>query len=185
LPLDGMAESIFLIRHAEKPDAQAGIAGVTLTGDPDPQTLSVRGWQRAGALAVLFGRPQAPGLHTLLAPPTELVAAVDAGRSNRPYDTLRPLAELLGLPIREMPSSGDMRPAAARISAVRGHVLVSWRHRELPILARALLPRSAHLVPLQWDKARFDLVWVIRANELTVVPQHLLAGDLAIVGQGV
>ena len=132
---------------------------------------------------MLFGgQTQRP--HALLVQPTELVAAVDAGRSHRPHDTLRPLAELLGLPIREMPSSGDLRTAAARISAHPGNVLVCWRHRELPILARALLPRSAHRVPVQWDEGRFDLVWVIRSNDLTVVPQHLLAGDASAAVRG-
>lgn len=125
---------------------------------------------------MLFGvqthRPDA-----VLAQPAELVAAVDAGRSHRPYDTLRPLAERLGMPIHGMPCSGDLRIAAARISAHPGNVLVCWRHQELPILARALLPRLAHRVPVQWDEGRFDLVWVIRSNDLTVMPQHLLAGD--------
>jgi hypothetical protein len=170
-----VAAAIFLIRHAEKPDPKAGIGGVSHSGQPDSESLSVRGWQRAGALTALFGanRPE----RTTLAPPATLCAAVDAGRSRRPYDTLRPLAERLALPIRDMASSGDMRSAAAKIWALPRPVLVCWRHRELPILARALLPRAAHRVPARWDEARFDLIWVIESDNLTVVPQNLLAGD--------
>jgi hypothetical protein len=102
---------------------------------------------------------------------------VDAARSRRPYDTLRPLAQRLALPIRAISSSGDMQTAAADISAQRRPVLVCWRHRELPILARALLPRAVHRVPARWDEARFDLIWVIESDDLVVVPQSLLAGD--------
>lgn len=173
-----MAKSILLIRHAEKPDSKAGVVGVAFEGNLDPDSLSVRGWQRAGALAVLFGAPGARGAQPELVRPTELYAAVDVGRSRRPQDTLRPIAELLGLPIRQAVSSGDQRPLAARIFASPEDVLVCWRHRELPILARALLPRSAHVVPAHWDAARFDLVWVIKPDSLLIVPQRLLAGDV-------
>lgn len=173
-----MAKSILLIRHAEEPDSKAGIVGVAFEGNLDPDSLSARGWQRAGALAVLFGAPDGRGAQPELMRPTELYAAVDTGRSRRPADTLRPIADLLGLPIRQVASRGDQRPLAARIFASAGDVLVCWRHRELPILARALLPRSAHVVPTHWDAARFDLVWVIKSDSLLIVPQRLLAGDV-------
>ena len=177
-----MSTAIFLVRHAEKPDPKAGIGGVSHTGQADSESLSVRGWQRAGALTVLFGADNAE--RTRLARPATLCAAVDAGRSRRPYDTLRPLAQRLGLPIAEMASSGDVRTAAAKLSALPGPVLVCWRHRELPTLARALLPRAAHCVPARWDDARFDLVWVIEADRLIVVPQSLLAGDASEIDVG-
>jgi hypothetical protein len=173
-----VAKSILLIRHAEEPDSKAGIVGVAFEGNLDPDSLSARGWQRAGALAVLFGTSDGRGAQPELVRPTELYAAADAGRSRRPEDTLRPIAELLGLPIRQAASSGDQRPLAARIFASAGDVLVCWRHRELPILARALLPRSAHVVPIHWDASRLDLVWVIKADSLLIVPQRLLAGDV-------
>ncbi len=169
--------AVFLIRHAEKPDPRAGIAGVSATGQRDDESLSVRGWQRAGALAVLFGHGAALVGDPALGRPASLCAAVDAGRSARPSDTLRPLAERLALPIRPLASSGDMRGAAAQIRALPGPVLVCWRHRELPVLARALLPRAAYRVPARWDEGRFDQIWVIESEQLTVVPQRLLAGD--------
>jgi hypothetical protein len=58
---------IMIIRHAEKPDTK-GLApfGVNSDGVQDWESLIIQGWQRAGALVVLFdparGPLQAPGL---------------------------------------------------------------------------------------------------------------------------
>lgn len=43
------APVIMVIRHAEKPTQAA--AGVKQKGEESPHHLTVRGWQRAGALA--------------------------------------------------------------------------------------------------------------------------------------
>ena len=45
---------LIIIRHAEKPDPQANIGGVSEAGGADRNDLTVRGWQRAGALVRLF-----------------------------------------------------------------------------------------------------------------------------------
>ena len=42
------APKIMVIRHAEKPNGQA--TGVKESGEPSSRDLTVRGWQRAGAL---------------------------------------------------------------------------------------------------------------------------------------
>src|SRR5580704_1713391 len=48
-----MARSIILVvRHAEKPDGRLG-SGVAQAGTIDKESLTVRGWQRAGALTHL------------------------------------------------------------------------------------------------------------------------------------
>ena len=172
-----MSDSIFLIRHAEKPDPDANAGGVDLCGRTDPHGLSVRGWQRAGALAALFGGISTAPRHAMLTRPDVLFVAEDPGRSHRPRDTLRPLAELLGLKLHPLPADGDPAAVAGHLMATTGNVLVCWRHKELPGLARALLPGATHLVPAAWDEGRFDLVWVIASNRLTVVAQRLLAGD--------
>src|SRR5262249_5826382 len=44
--------TILVIRHAEKPEGDD--LGVDQKGNPTPESLIVRGWQRAGALAVFF-----------------------------------------------------------------------------------------------------------------------------------
>src|SRR5208282_5250934 len=45
---------IMIIRHAEKPDQNGGVLGIDEAGRPDPNQLSVRGWQRTGALVPFF-----------------------------------------------------------------------------------------------------------------------------------
>jgi hypothetical protein len=51
--------TIMVIRHAEKPKVNPGEPdlglGVSEMGEEDKHSLVVRGWQRAGAWAVLFG----------------------------------------------------------------------------------------------------------------------------------
>jgi hypothetical protein len=49
-----VCEKIMVIRHAEKPDKQAGMSGISKVGEPDKDDLTVRGWQRAGALVRFF-----------------------------------------------------------------------------------------------------------------------------------
>ena|SRR5271165_4540761 len=44
------AIKIMTIRHAERPPVDGSIEGVTPSGTKDPAELTVRGWQRAGAL---------------------------------------------------------------------------------------------------------------------------------------
>ena len=53
------ARKIMVIRHAEKPDDADTVSGVTLEGHQNPEELTARGWQRAGALATFFA-PQMP-----------------------------------------------------------------------------------------------------------------------------
>jgi hypothetical protein len=52
------APKIMIIRHAEKPAGK--VAGVDEAGESSGHHLSVRGWQRAGALACLFAPAQGP-----------------------------------------------------------------------------------------------------------------------------
>jgi hypothetical protein len=51
------ALTLFIIRHAEKPDVKQPALGPGLTdsGEDDTESLVIRGWQRAGAWASLFG----------------------------------------------------------------------------------------------------------------------------------
>ncbi len=44
---------VMLVRHAEKPLGAGPPHGVTIDGTPDPESLTPRGWQRAGALVAL------------------------------------------------------------------------------------------------------------------------------------
>ena len=52
---------ILLIRHAEKPDGSGKPYGITIDGERSNGSLTVRGWNRAGALVELFLGVKAEG----------------------------------------------------------------------------------------------------------------------------
>src|SRR5215831_19514794 len=87
---------LMLIRNAERPAGEA--QGVMPDGTPSSQALTVRGWQRAGALVGLFDadphltRPRA--IYAVRDRPTG-----ERLKSLRALQTVMPLAEKLHLPI--------------------------------------------------------------------------------------
>lgn len=179
--------TLILMRHAEKPDAVTGSQGVDELGHHDPQALSVRGWQRAGALVHLLAPTNVA--HAVLPRPTGLCAAAPSRQhpSRRPAMTLQPLASQLDLPIG---CRADDEPAvvAQALLAQAGVILVSWRHDELPSLARALAmaaaaPELVAHIPPAWPDDRFDLLWLLDRRggvwRFRQQPQLLLAGDVA------
>src|SRR4029079_8607169 len=95
-----MAHVVMLIRHAEKPLGEGPPFGVTDDGVVDPESLTARGWQRAGALVRWFGG-QVGRCAAGLPLPTHLFASQIAPQSSsrRPQQTLQPLAQSLRLPI--------------------------------------------------------------------------------------
>jgi hypothetical protein len=175
---------IILIRHAEKPVPDQGILGVDELGRPDRRSLSVRGWQRAGALVRFFAPRHGAPADEAIERPDVLFAASPRSKSRRPLQTLCNLAAHLDLAIQqEFDSDGD---EARLIDAARSTAtvaLVSWRQDSMAALARLLLDDD---VPVpEWDKQRFDIAWVFtrerRAWRFTQVPQLLLPGDLPSV----
>jgi hypothetical protein len=169
-----------LIRHAEEPDKDAGIQGVDERGHPDQDALSVRGWQRAGALARLFAPNGSNGSHQkLLAPPVAIFAATDAWKSHRPLCTVQPLARLLGIAVdTRFGSEGGVTALLTAVLACRGPVLLCWRHQAMGDIAQALCGARA---ARRWPDGRYDLGWVFErqgeAWQLTEVPQRVLDGD--------
>lgn len=173
---------IMLVRHAEKPDEAA--QGVDPDGAADPEALIVQGWQRAGALIGLFspafGQTCRPGLAT----PHALFASGSA--SERPRQTLQPLADKLGKPIDTSIKKGQITGLVAAITQIDGVVLVGWQHEDIPAITAAILGREG-VCPSIWPGDRFDLVWVLdRTNDtgpwsFAQIPQLLLAGDQASV----
>jgi hypothetical protein len=63
-----------LIRHAERPNADKSIRGVTPEGVKNKEELTVRGWQRAGALVRFFAPRDNRFDHLALARPEHLFA---------------------------------------------------------------------------------------------------------------
>ena len=183
------APKIMLIRHAEKPEENPPPHGVDPDGDHESEALTVRGWQRAGALAVLMA-PSAGSLQNgALATPRFVFASKldkDNG-SHRPQQTVTPLVDKLGKAVRvnfEF-GIGEESDLAARAMACDGPVLISWAHREIPDIVKglSLSKKTAATVPAKWPDQRFDLVWVFDLDptsqdyRFSQQPQLLLSGD--------
>lgn len=170
-----MAERVILLRHAEKASADGRVRAVDTRGRPDPNELSVRGWQRAGALARLF----APGGGDLGVPAALFAGAPTAAHpSRRSISTLAPLAERLGLATDSRFARGQEAEIARAAAERPGLVLVAWDHRHLPALARAFGATDA---PGGWPAACFDRFWILQRDGLgwrfEARSQGLLAGD--------
>src|SRR3712207_4929793 len=114
--------TILLLRHAEKPASRW-----------NPH-LSQDGRRRAERLAeylpATFGRPDV------------LFAASDKLFSHRPRETLEPLAKATGAALCHEVSDKDSEAFAGELLSGRKYdgtlAVVSWRHKALPGLARAL-----------------------------------------------
>ena len=176
---------IMVIRHAEKPVGGKPY-GLRTSGKVDPELLTTRGWQRAGALARFFAPVDGRFAHPALATPTAIVAsraepkaaAPRAGRSRRSSRS----PTLLGLAIDVSFARARSRRSSPPLLAREGVVLVAWEHEHIPPLVAAL--PGAPPVPAAWPEDRFDLVWVLDPApaggwRFTQVPQRLLAGDRA------
>jgi hypothetical protein len=173
---------IMLVRHAEKPEGN--VLGVTPDGKNDPEALIVQGWQRAGALIGVFspapGQVCRPGLAT----PQRLFAS--GSTSERPQETLQPLADKLGVDIDASIKKEKTDELVKRITEAGGIVLVAWQHEDIPAIAGEILG-SDGICPPEWPENRFDLVWVLDRStgigpwSFSQIPQLILAGDQASV----
>ena len=179
------ASKIMLIRHGEKADGTGATIGVAISGREDPRELSVRGWQRAGAIAVLFGRvSDLTGRAPALPVPTSIYAARSSPKSNRSLRTVELLAASLSITIDASYGDGDEADVVSKAVARGGTALIAWKHDGLPVLA-GLVSGGRVECPSKWPDDRFDVVWLFeRANPLqpwrfSQVPQLLLPGDRA------
>jgi hypothetical protein len=177
-----------LIRHAEKPvpadptskPPTPAYDGIDIYGQQDKDSLIPQGWQRAGALIGLFSSSTGP-----FPVPQFLYAPNNFGNgtSKRPYETITPLSQKLGLPINP-PKTGysksDYTTMLESATSCNGVVLIAWEHGEIPNLAAWLLGNDS--AP-KWPANRFDVVWVFdltpagTSYALSQAPQLLLAGD--------
>jgi hypothetical protein len=186
--LPAKASKIMIIRHAEKPAGK--VAGVDESGASSAHDLSVRGWQRAGALACLFAPAHGPLQNALLAKPAFIFASAAATdpepgdtKSRRSEETVTPLARLIGVDIKLDFSKGQETALARAALACNGPVLIAWRHEGIPVIANCIL--GAKVALPSWPKDRFDVIFVLTLNALdgtysfAEVMQCLLAGDSA------
>lgn len=167
-----------LIRHAEKPTAIE--TGVSPTGLPGPKELTVKGWQRAGALVSYFAPSSGAFQDARIATPQLLFASHSS--SSRPRETLLPLSEKLGIGINLNYGKGDEELLVAAAKQGTAVALISWQHDFMVAIANAILGDN-RTAPQQWPRERFDVAWVFDLDPVTgkygfaQVPQLLLAGD--------
>jgi hypothetical protein len=185
-----VASKIMVIRHGEKPPDFGH--GINSKGERDNSSLAVQGWQRAGALAALFdpsrGLLQSP---ELTIPQFIYATAVAPHTSERPEETIQPLADKLGLSVITGPPppatpflKGDYAAMVSSAVASNGVVLICWQHEDIPEIANLIL--GTNTIPKGcWPGSRYDMVWVFdlgakgQYQPLVQVPQLLLHGDSA------
>jgi len=161
---------IYIMRHAEKPLAEGK--------NPD---LAMEGFKRAQALPYLF--VAMPG-RTVLPPllrPDFIFASAPSKNSNRPIETVTPLAKLLHERIDADYQEIEAGPLAKQVLGGKYAgkvVLICWHHGEIPHVAQAL---GVHGAPKKWDPDVFDQIWKIEyvdgQAQMSIVQEHLLPGD--------
>jgi hypothetical protein len=173
-----------VIRHAEKPSDDGSVQGVSPAGKVDPEALSVRGWQRAGALVRLFAPLQGAFVDRRLVTPRAIFASALAkhSKSFRPQQTVAELAAVLGLPLMLDFPKGDEAALVTKATETDGAVLIAWEHEAIPDIANRILGNST-TCPQHWPGTRFDLVWVFDREGTSSswsfgqAAQMLLSGD--------
>jgi hypothetical protein len=180
------ALKIMVIRHGEKPPGDNAPYGVTIKGEREKESLTVRGWQRAGALVSFFAPANGSFQDSSLATPQFIYASTPTRRngSRRPIETITPLAEKLAIRINSNYPKFEAKEMVEEVFLCAGVVLICWQHELIPEIANRIL-RNKTTAPQDWPEDRFDVVWVFDRDEATghysfkQVPQNLLMGDWA------
>src|SRR5262245_24653984 len=118
---------VLIIRHAEKPD-------------DDSIHLSPKGRQRAEALPRMFMK--SPDRPDPFPKPDFIFATKKSHHSNRPVETVTPLARALNLDIHARFKDDEVEELATELLTNPRYtdkvVLVCWHHGKIPKLAREL-----------------------------------------------
>jgi hypothetical protein len=187
---------IMIIRHAEKPPNPPNENGpwdVQVNGQSgNGESLIVPGWQRAGALNSFFAPYNASPWTAGIAAPGYIYAANPTGETQRPWETVVPLAAWLnyqqGSPqFNANYSIGGGEPDMVQsVLSLTGIVLICWEHDNImPNIMQAI--NSAYpitnwsSIPSSWPNV-FYLVWVLDFNggkyTWSYANQNLMAGDV-------
>ena len=178
------ATKIMVIRHAEKPPNSPPPYGIRSAGERDGDSLTVRGWQRAGALASFFAPTNGAPQDASLATPQLLYASKPMKRngSRRPFQTVTPLAEKLAIRINSNFTKFQAEEMLGEAFSCEGAVLICWQREYIPEIANHILGDDT-TAPQGWPEDRYDMVWVFDRDASSArysfkqVPQSLLMGD--------
>lgn len=166
-------DRIIVIRHARKPTHKPKQTGIRQDGTSDPESLTVRGWQHAGALAAIFAGPEPGGADGFTARPDIIFAAgaekkkvriggkeVKVGsHSRRPIQTVTPLAAALKLAPVTTHTKGEERALVDDVLSRSGTVLVCWQHQNIAAIGNLIVGNDT-TVPQSWPENRYDLLYL-------------------------
>ncbi|KAB0678129.1 phosphoglycerate mutase family protein [Aureimonas leprariae] len=168
---------ILFIRHAELHETP----GFDQHGVPNEESLTVRGWQRAGALVrrICPSHGEAD-----LVPDTIFASGVGPdSESLRPPQTVAPLIDFL----RSRGSvetcfehlKYDTSELMADVMKRSGTVLIAWEHSQIGECIDVLPNPPSH--PAKWPDDRYDPIWRLDRDgdgwTFSQEPQLLLSGD--------
>ncbi|GAW15218.1 hypothetical protein ANO14919_046270 [Xylariales sp. No.14919] len=150
--------TVYLIRHGEKP-ADGGIG------------LSAEGEQRAECLRTVFGAASEYNIGYILAQTPK-----DNGKRERPYLTVKPLADDLGLTVDTSCDRDDEKCVKDAVDDYdgEGNILICWEHSQLNNLSEELGAMDVDNYP---DDS-YDLIWTqpYDYNEITAVTSESCPG---------
>jgi hypothetical protein len=185
------ADQIVVIRHAQKPTRKPRRRGIREDGAPDPKSLSVRGWQHAGALAAVFAG-QGAGADDPLVPRPDVIFAAATGKktatiggrvvkvgshSRRPIQTVTPLAAALDLVPVTAHTKGEEHSLVADAMGRPGVVLICWQHQDIPAIGNLIVGDDT-TVPQSWPEDRYDLIWVFDRTQVVWSFRQVFHGRL-------
>jgi hypothetical protein len=138
---------VIIIRHGEKANGndlclpQGVCRAVALSRDFTPQ----------------FGKPSA----------IYAMAADSGDSSNRPVETVTPLAEALGIPVHADYTRKQLTQVTAAVENDNngGMVLISWEHKIIPQLVQTFCqdaaPGACASVPVKWQGSVYNQAWIL------------------------
>lgn len=140
----GLPATILVIRHGEK------------SGDKSDPHLNDLGRGRAEMLAT-----QLPSIYPSL---SVLFATAESTDSNRPYETIEPLARAMLLAIDNSFTNNQYSELATRIVASPKSyggktILICWHHEKIPLLIRDGFGQTG--APASWPDDVFDQIWQV------------------------
>jgi hypothetical protein len=114
----------------------------------------------------------------------QVLSEIDGSR-DRPYKTVEPLADSLGLKVHKKIERDDYAGAASEALSFDGpgNVLLCWEHKSLQGIAKAIgiegyAAQTGWTGEVKYPGDRFDLIWVVPPpyTEITVVGSELVPG---------
>lgn len=189
---------IMLIRHAEKPPDPPNKSGpwdIKEDGTSGKgHSLIVAGWERAGALIGFFAPYKTVPAKSKIATPDYIYASNPKGETERPCETVTPLARWLkytpGSPRFNLSYDidKDENKLADDVLQHSGSVLICWEHNNIikivgKINEKYPISNYEELKKHPWPDI-FNLVWVLdydhKQNQYTWTHthQHLMPDDI-------